>query len=378
MSDSGRTAREGRPTSEGGSATQSTDAVSSFSLITFANLLLKHGRAVVTVTAVVAIMSMAVGFLRREFVSGARLMPHLSESSASRLSGLAAQFGLNIAGSGGGESVEFYARLLRSSDLLREAVLTEYRIAGGDGAADTVRGDLISFLGVDRDTREAAVRAAVSELDARLSVNTDLNAGLIGFQLRAPSAELAVAVSRRLVALLNEFNLERRQSNAAAERAFVETRLKEAREALAAAETELQRFFDENRRYQESPRLMFEAARLERRVDFRQQLYTTLAQSYEQARIDEVRNTPVITVVESPANLTRSTLQLRRRAVVGLVLGLMLAGGYVAASEYLLWHRRANPVEHEELRTRLRAAKQYWGAVRGRAMPGQSRSEPTA
>jgi len=89
-----------------------------------------------------------------------------------------------------------------------------------------------------------------------------------------------------------------RQSQAAAERGFTEERMAEAQEELRAAENELQRFLQNNRQFQNSPELVFQHDRLQRRVAMRQQVYTSLVQSYEQARIDEVPNTPVITVVE--------------------------------------------------------------------------------
>ena len=49
-----------------------------------------------------------------------------------------------------------------------------------------------------------------------------------------------------------------------------------------------------------SPELALEEQRLERAVVMRQQVYTTLVQLYEQVRLDALRNTPVITVVEPP------------------------------------------------------------------------------
>ncbi len=52
----------------------------------------------------------------------------------------------------------------------------------------------------------------------------------------------------------------------------------------------------------ESP--LFEHDRLERPVSMRQELVTAMAQAYEQARVDEVRNTPVITVIDQPESLS--------------------------------------------------------------------------
>src|SRR2546428_650042 len=98
------------------------------------------------------------------------------------------------------------------------------------------------------------------------------------------------------LALVNTFNLERRQSRAAQEKRFVETRRTEARDELQVAEDRLKSFLERNRDYRNSPQLVFDQERLAREVALRQQLLTSLSQAYEQARIDEVRDTPVITV----------------------------------------------------------------------------------
>src|SRR5690606_31231281 len=106
-----------------------------------------------------------------------------------------------------------------------------------------------------------------------------------------PWPELSELLNRELLNLVGEYNMQRRQSNAAAERSFVEARLEESRHELVGAESDLKSFMEQNRRFDEAPQLRLEAARLQRRVDLRQQVYASLAQAYEQARIEEVRNT---------------------------------------------------------------------------------------
>ena len=107
-------------------------------------------------------------------------------------------------------------------------------------------------------------------------------------------------MNRRLLELVTEFNQERRQSQAAAERRFVEARREEAKGELEEAERNLQRFLEQNRSYESSPQLVFEAQRLQRSVDINQQLYTSLAQSYEQARIAETVTHPSLPSWTSP------------------------------------------------------------------------------
>ena len=124
----------------------------------------------------------------------------------------------------------------------------------------------------------------------------------------------------------------RRQSQAAAERKFIEARLGEMKGELRDAENQLQRFLQQNQGFRNSSELAFTHDRLQREVAMRQQVFTSLSQWYEQAKIDEVRNTPVITVVEQPnfpVRPDRRGLALKSTlgAILGGVLGLMLALG---------------------------------------------------
>ncbi|MGH7701841.1 MAG: GNVR domain-containing protein, partial [Gemmatimonadales bacterium] len=97
----------------------------------------------------------------------------------------------------------------------------------------------------------------------------------------------------------------------------------QVRADLREAEDRLQEFLQRNREFRNSPQLAFEYDRLQREVTMRQQVYTTLAQGYEQARIDEVRNTPLISIVEQPDLPVKPK---SRRLILKTLLGLTLGG----------------------------------------------------
>jgi uncharacterized protein involved in exopolysaccharide biosynthesis len=120
----------------------------------------------------------------------------------------------------------------------------------------------------------------------------------VGVRTKSPYVSLAIA--RRLLEGLNNFNLITRQSQAREERRFTELRLSEARAALRTAEDNLQRFLQTNRTFSAAAALRLQQDRLQREVDLQQQVVASLAQQYEANRIREVRDTPVITVIEPP------------------------------------------------------------------------------
>ncbi len=128
-----------------------------------------------------------------------------------------------------------------------------------------------------------------------------------------------------LLAELARFNLERRQTQAAEERRFAEQRLADVKASLATAENRLQEFLQGNQQFKSASQLSVERDRLLREQTNLQQVYTALAQAYEKARIDEVRNTPVITIIDRPEQPTRAEPRhLVQKFALGILGGLAL------------------------------------------------------
>jgi uncharacterized protein involved in exopolysaccharide biosynthesis len=177
---------------------------------------------------------------------------------------------------------------------------------------------------IDADDPPALRRVETIERLAK-DVDVDVNSGtnVVSLEVRSRDPELSRQMSERLLALVNQFNQQTRKSRAAAEREFTERRRAEVRADLRAAEDQLQVFLQRNRVYAQSPQLAFERERLIREISQQSQLYSTVSQAYEQAKIEEVRDTPVITILEAPDVPARPD---PRRLVRNLALGIVLGG----------------------------------------------------
>ena len=301
----------------------------------------RHARVLLGVPLLAAAVATVVSLLRGpEFVAQARLAPEQSGETGVSLGGLASQLGL--AGVGGStESIHFYGQLLRSSDLLRAVVAQPLEV---DGQSPS----LLDLYG-GQGTEEARLREAVRVLGDKMTIGLEPESSLLTLRTRAPTEALAVATNEALLTQLDVFNQERRQSRAGAERRFLQERLEETRAELELAETELAAFIESNRRFQESPGTALEVEQLRRRVMMASNKNLSLTENFERARLDEVRNTPVITVLENPAGTVRSTGRRKRDGLFGLLLGTILAVGWVAVAEYLARERAARPELFEEL-----------------------------
>src|SRR5437764_495150 len=105
------------------------------------------------------------------------------------------------------------------------------------------KGTIVDYLDVDAKTqmdRELSTMQAFSR--NILKVVVDRPTGIVRLQVRTKNRQLSALVSRRLLDLVNDFNLRRRQTQAGAEREFDLRRTQAALDSLRAAESSLADF----------------------------------------------------------------------------------------------------------------------------------------
>jgi uncharacterized protein involved in exopolysaccharide biosynthesis len=273
----------------------------------------------------------------RTYTSSAVFHPH-GASAGGGLAGVAAQLGMDVPTGGRGDSPAFYARILHSRALLGEVIGEPFAVGGG---AERSFADVVEI-----DEREPRRRRAlaIERLQGMTSVQHHRETGTIEISVTSADPQVSVELARRLLAELNQFNLRQRQAQASAERAFVHGRLEEVREDMRLTEERLQNFLRQNRQYDNSPELRFEYERLQRELMNRHQLLMSLTQSYEQARIEEVRDLPVISVVDPPVEPLRPDGRgTIRRGILGGLVGFVLAIGVVLVLEYRRAERTSEP-----------------------------------
>lgn len=246
-------------------------------------------------------------------------------------------------------SPQLYADLLESRELLRRLISTRFEV-GGDRP---FRGDLFDYFKIKSRESNQGLAEALNATRELIDVKHNRTTGMVSVEVQTRNPELSIAVVRELLSLLNDYNLRRRQSQARTEREFTELRLREAQKQLSDAENQLAAFHQSNRQFSQSPALAAEEARLQRNVTMRQQLFVTLSQNYEVARLDEVRSTPVITVIERPEGFAepqrRGTI---KKAALGGFLGLIL-GIAVVSLQHLFGGGASGRQGYEQFREAL-------------------------
>lgn len=230
--------------------------------------------------------------------------------------------------SGAGNNALTFPDILRSRRLLGALLARSY--AASDGARHRLDDWLVP--GAPSPQRTAK---AVEKLRGRLDVSIDRRTNLLRLGVSDRDPVLAAAVANAAVAQLQDLLLHAMETQAGANRRFIEGRLAGAEQELARAETRLRDFREANRHVDGSPRLLLEQSRLIRELRTREEVVIALTRQYEIARVDENRDVPVLNVID-PAVPPAFRASPRRGVMTlgGLLLGLALG---VALS----WPRRA-------------------------------------
>jgi uncharacterized protein involved in exopolysaccharide biosynthesis len=283
--------------------------------------LLRRRRWIAVGAATAFALAMTYVFLRPRHWSSTTRFEVQSRQGAGGASALAAQFGILMPGSPAGPSPAFFAQLVETHDLL--AGVAEVPAPTDDGRTVPVR-DLLR-----PDEKDLARRRerAVRDLAEAIRGVVDARAGLVTITVTTQWPQVSQTVAASVLAAIQRYNTKVRQSQASIERQFTEARVNDAGIELRNAENRFLDFARANRGWETArvPDIPAQGKRLEYDVQLKQSVYTTLMQSFEQARIEELRDTPAITVVDVPnLPLWPDSRGVFRWAVGSVVLGGVL------------------------------------------------------
>jgi uncharacterized protein involved in exopolysaccharide biosynthesis len=343
-----------RAAQENGAGAPAGDAI--WPYLTFA-LRWRRALIIVPLVAAVGVAGLSVA-MSRKYQSVASFIPQDAKSggSSGALGAIAAQFGVSqlaslATSSGGAAASPFYAALLDSREILHNVVVAHYTL----DQLHHFSGTLVEYYKVKAPTPIEAELRTMKRLKTRiLDIATDRTTGVVTVKVTTDDPQLTAAIGARLFDLLDAFNQRRRQSQASAERDFSDERLADAQNDLQKAESALADFELRNRSIAESPRLELDRANLQRRITIAQQLYLTLAQQFDQARIEAVRNTPLVTVIDSPGDLVEPVpRQTVLKAIFAAFVAVFLVTVWGLLAEQISRSRTAGTPAYEEYR-RLR------------------------
>ena len=357
----------GRPDDEA----RASDEIGPVELV---SMLLNHWRATIAFPLALAFATGLVSLLLPPtYTATTTFVPEKNAQGRlpAGLAGLATQFGMSL-GAEASQSPRFYAQVVRSRELMEHVLLIRYldprqRHVANDSAS------LLVILGVrGRDSADSLQRG-IRKLNRIISVRVDDQTSIVTLKVDAQYPVLAAAVANKFVEYLNAFNAQYRQSQARERRKFVEQRLADGQRELRGAEEDLRTFYERNRSWQQSPQLAFDEGRMRRQVEIRQEVYLTLRREFETARIEEVNDVPMITVVDAAVPpVDKSAPKRAFLVLIALVFGGVFGVFWAATAEYVHRMRNERKEVYQDFTRLLRTVKsEIWRTVRA-FIPGKT------
>ena len=110
--------------------------------------------------------------------------------------------------------------------------------------------------------------------------------------------QLSADILNNVIRFSDKFIRTKRNTSALEQRKWIEARLVEVKEDLSTAENKLKEFREKNRMVSGSPQLLLDQERLARELQINSTMYIELKKQYELIKIEEIRTTPIISVMD--------------------------------------------------------------------------------
>ncbi len=273
---------------------------------------------------------------------------------------LAAAIGLNPSQAVTSPS-QLYPDILESEILLRRVVYHKFKTEKYDTLVNLIQ----YWRFDDKDENLNFEECAKYLRESILDITVDKKTLIISLDVSTHEPQFSADLANELVAELDFFQRNFRRTNAGDQRKFLEQRLVEIQSVLSKAEENLKDFAEKNRRIDQSPELLLQQGRLQRDVDLNSTLFIELKKQYELAKLDEIKNTPVVQILDParpPAKKDKP-----KRILVTLAAFILSAMG--SSTWYLVSDRLAKKSEDETMvrvKRLLSAAGSAFGALTNR------------
>jgi uncharacterized protein involved in exopolysaccharide biosynthesis len=260
-----------------------------------------------------------------QFTAETTILPELERNKLMGLAGisdLASAAGVSV-----GETpiARLYPLMVRSDRILHEVIFRKYATVS---RSDSVT--LIQYWKFDDRPEGEAYDLALKTLRDRMDLTFDSRLLTLILRVVMEEPRLAADVANQVTTQLDIYTRTKRRTSVTAQREFIEKRLAETQASLTASEDRLRSFREKNRRVLDSPMLLLEQARLEREFQINSTIFVELKKQVEIAKIEEIKNIPIINVLDiARVPILRSAP--KRTATVIWVFSLSLVIGIVAA-----------------------------------------------
>ncbi len=210
--------------------------------------------------------------------------------SLSQFSGLAQLAGVSVPSS---DISRLYPIIITSEAVLIPVIEHKYQTRR---FKDPV--NLITFMDIDEGSPAKDMEKALKEIRTLLTATYDTKTSTVVATLEMEEQDLAAEALNGIVTEVDNVMRLKRVNSATEQVRWITARLADVEKELRTAEDNLKVFMERNRRVTDSPQLTLEQQRLLREVTVKSTIVIELKKQYELAKIDEIKNTSIVNVLD--------------------------------------------------------------------------------
>ncbi len=238
------------------------------------------------------------------FESTATLLPSLGESgSNSNLLGFASQFGISIPSQYEETdflSADMYPAIVKSRTLAKIVLNRKFNSEESDTKISllSILTDPVDFK--NTDSSKVIAKKIKYFTEEIVNISQSPETPLYTLQVLTDDPLLSAQIAKAVIEELDTLQMEFKSHSVMQKKEFIEDRIEDVKIELRKAETALKEFREQNKQISYSPSLLLEQERLERETQVQTEIYISLKQQYETVKIEEVKETSFVQVLDEP------------------------------------------------------------------------------
>jgi uncharacterized protein involved in exopolysaccharide biosynthesis len=277
-------------------------------------------------------------FVEPFYESSVVILPEYGSKSnmLSQFSGLAALAGVRV---GEVAPTEIYQNLLHSESVMAPVIYSRYLTKKYPDSVNLIQYFKIKSKDPDPEIQKRMKFLVVNDLLTKTIILTDIDrvTKILTIKVTMPEAQLSADVVNNVVESLDQYVRTKRKSYAGEQRYYLEKRVDQIKDSLSICENNLRDFREQNRMITQSPNLLLEQGRLMRNVEIQQNVYIELTKQLELAKIDEIKDAPIVNIKEIAQNPVEKAGPRRKiMFIMILFFSLLVSGTYYLSDNIII------------------------------------------
>ena len=272
-------------------------------------------------------------FAKPIYTSTAKIMSS-NVGGASQAAGLAAQFGISL-NDVQSDAKWAYPEIIKSRTLARSMLENKF-----DTNKFGLQKTLLQILTFGNKEPQMGMDTlqiiAINNFLDMINISEDSKTGILTLKINAAEPNFAADLNLSLIEELDAHQRKYNKAKTSEAKNFIQERIINTEKELIDAEEDLRVFMDRNRRIENSPALQLERQRLSREVSVLTGVFTTLKQQLETTKIEEVKESDYVVILDPPEiPLRRSKPNKKRMVILAGILGIGLGTLLAFTREYI-------------------------------------------